>query len=57
MHRWPVVGGMLGLLGCLLVEVVHGAEGIHGVEGVAVHSIVLHGDINLKRQQAEERGA
>jgi len=48
MHRGPVVGGMLGLLSCLLMEVVHGAQRVHGVEGVTVHSIVLHGDINLE---------
>lgn len=47
-HGGPVVGGMLGLLGCLLVEVVHGAQRVHGVQGVTIHSIVLHGDINLE---------
>lgn len=47
-HGGPVVGGVLGLLGCLLVEVVHGAQRVHGMQGVTIHSIVLHGDINLE---------
>lgn len=42
MHGRPVVGGVLGLLRRLLVEVIHGAEGVHGVQGVAVYPVVLH---------------
>lgn len=54
-HRGPVVRGVLGLLSCLLMEVVHGTQWIHGVEGVTVHSIVLHGDINLKNSNRRRR--
>lgn len=38
----PVVGGVLGLLSRLLMEVVHGAQRVHGVEGIPVHPVVLH---------------
>lgn len=47
-HWGPVVGRVLCLLGCLLVQVVHGAQWVHGMQGVSVHPIVLHGDINLQ---------
>lgn len=55
-HGGPVVGGVLGLLGCLLVQVVHGAQRVHGVQRVAVHSIVLHPDINLKNNTQGRQG-
>ncbi|TNN69810.1 hypothetical protein EYF80_019878 [Liparis tanakae] len=50
-HGRPVVGRVLRLLRCLLVQVVHGAEGVHGVQRVAVHPVVLHGERSLPAER------
>lgn len=47
-HRRPVVRGVLGLLGRLLVQVVHGTERVHGVQRVAIHPVVLHRGVRLQ---------
>lgn len=44
---------MLGLLGRLLVQVVHGAERVHGMERVAIHPVVLHRGIRLQTRKLE----